>query len=704
MLKHAIFFSLSLAFLSAGEISVDLNDPICTLHSISTEHGGVIKTDNLRIQASNLELTDKDGNKVLKASKDLLVVYKDNYLVGDFFTYDFSTNSGELTNGTTMVNRVFVGGEKILFLSDGTIHAENAHVSTSEEKEPTWKVAAEKVHVTETTEAKGENVTFNVLNTPLLWIPTFSKTINPKYAVEPTTSYNIYFESGKGPLVSLNYKTLDRENLKIYTRGDIRAPYALKEPRSLGASFEVDWKSTDSNLTLKARNYYAYDLTINEKTSERVGSRYRAQGQYKGKHDSGKVESSCQWDLASDKDMDKDFPSRHMPIKTGFRTDAALKGRYDPAFLSLYVHPRMNGFEGFKQELPTFSAALKPYLIGSTGIISENFFKTGYINYAHAPSLAATVPDKRAGRFQSKHSLYKHFTLGNIHFLPKVGVDSLLHTNSPTGDAKGLLSVRYDLDAKTTFQKTYTHFTHQVEPYALFRNRTTPTLSSDQFYFFDLQDGFHRLNQVKLGLQNNLYTTSAFLPHANVGCNLFAYSFYRHPNFSSLFPKVGADLVWNLGRGKVHSEFGWNMEQNVYDYIHVGTGWTFSDNLAFSTEVRNRGPYNWRKCNGENFLLDYARPSSALILSPLSDRRSTLHNKLQFGIAPLWTLQLQNEMGWWQTGWDLYSAYGISLSTVISNAWVLQLNYDTKPTLIKTPGTFVPGRADWNFSFNLSLL
>lgn len=708
MLKKSTFLLLASMALNAKEVSVDLNDPVYKGSTISTDTGGIIQTDNLRIQADHIEFTDVDGSRNLRASKNLLVVYGDNFLVGDEFTYDFETKSGVLINGTSMLNNLFVKGEMIHFLQDGSIQAKNSYLTSEATNDPVWKVSAKDITIDEKTKAKGSDVTLNVYDKSVFWLPSMSRTINDKFKTTPTFGYQFNWESNNGPLLTLSYKVLDEKNLKLFTRIETRANasifgdnyYTFKpqaSPRSLGGSIGLEWKSDDKKQSMLTRNFYAFDLKQKPKSDLVYGHRYRIQGQYKGESLDKITESFCQWDVASDKDVGSHLPSHDLDIKTSYRSEAFVKMRYDQAFLSAFARPRLNAFNGEKQELPRLIAAFKPYEIPGTGIIVQNTLQASYIDYAYSPALNGAVPDFHSGRFQAEQSITRPFALGALSVIPKVGINGIIYTNSPSQDLQRQLVFHSDLDAKLSYEGTFENFSHLVEPFVEMKYRSTPSVSSDKVYVFGLSDGLSSLNQVKFGVSNSFFSFDMARP-TTIGCDIYGYSISSLPLSLEGIPKVGAELSYNLPKVSLKSTLGWNLLANQYDFANLFAGWTISDSVALSAELRSRGAYDFRKCDHDNFMLDLSRSMSELAVSSLSDPRTSFLARLQFEPVRLWTVQLQSQLGY-RPGGTYYADYGVNISTIISNLWLVKFSIGQKHFNPAPVGE--SRKLDYNFAISL---
>ena len=84
---------------------------------------------------------------------------------------------------------------------------------------------------------------------------------------------------------------------------------------------------------------------------------------------------------------------------------------------------------------------------------------------------------------------------------------------------------------------------------------------------------------------------------------------------------------------------GWDFIHNELDHYNVRTEWTYSPNFALAVEYRHRSPYDWRKADHTNFILDSYRSIQELRDSQLSDRRDTLLLHMFYRFHPSWALE-----------------------------------------------------------------
>ncbi len=673
-------------FGAAQEIRVDLNNPVYKNGSLSTHDGGIIEAGGMRIQAHSIEYIDKEDKHFLSAEGNLLIATPDKFFVGDSFTYNFITKEGLLKNGVTRIENVFMEGEKIIFRPDGTLSIVRALATTSESDPPVWSINATETTINEKTEVQAKDISLSLYNTHLLWLPKYSTVMNKNYIEEPAFTYRVFWEKKQGPLFLVRYRLLETETTSIFWRLEGRCKmdrnhYGIKGG---GTALEVNYESPNKAHTLEARNFYAYDTFYNDIKEDKYKHRYRIQGLYNGHSQDEKIESFARWDVLSDRYMRSDFPTQLFELSTLERTEAFIKARYDAAFVSLYARPRVNSFTGFQQELPTLKATFKPYVLGPTSIIMENQVKLSYLDYVYASELSPFVSDFHSSRFETKQNFYRPFFLGPLSITPHLGSDVIYY-----GDPSHLQAVgNYGVETSLSLWKNYSEGTHLIKPYAHYLGLANTYQGSSYHSVFSVQDGFHNLNQVKLGVLNTFTSSNPLLP--DLSFDLYGYHFLGTKSFTKVFPKTYSSFLLEYPSCAFTSTLGWNSEKNCFDHTNFRFGLTVNEYLALSLELRYRGPYDWRKNSPDNFILDVTHPIEDLRLSPLSDERTTFLAKWEIKIPPLWTIDIYNHVGW-RPHEPFYHESKVDLYTIISNTWRLRLSYTRT----------VDGNA---FSFGINLL
>lgn len=673
MFKEILFgfcFTCFFSSLSGEQVSLELKNPRATKKSLCTDEGGTLTADELRVQAKEIHYYENNqGEKIVEAKGDLFIIYHKKFFLADSITYNISEQRGILRNANGFAEGLFFGGKEVTLNPDGSLDAASAFVTTSDTELPEWSVRSDNIHMDERYQVRAEKPTLNVGQSPVLWLPSYTLGINQRFKPkESRLKFHTRWEAKQGPLLLARFRAWDSEELKIHLRGE----YRIK--RGGGGAVELDYIPDHKRQNLQMRNFYAYDTFYNDNNPNKLRSRYRLQGIYSGKSIDKKWELFARWDALSDKNMRSDFPTQLFELSTLERTEGYVKAYYDSVFSSLYGRPRINPFRGFKQELPTLTVTPKPLSLGKTGAVFDNAFRLAYLEYSYADNLEHLVPNFRSSRLETKQQIYRPFHFSGVTLTPQAGFRGIFYSNNPQHQAIGQAIAHYGLDAQTSFGKNYTQFQHTLTPYASFSGYTKPTAPPGQVYIFSLQDGWNSLNQLKVGLRQLFFSQAHFSPKPTFSTDLYAYNFFDAPTLTAPFPKLGWTTTTHLSTMMLGTYCGYNLQVNALDFANVLLGMTINDYLAFTAEVRHRGPYYWRKNDYDNYLLDVTRPIDALATSPLSDLRTTFRCKWQLQLAPLWTLRVLNHVGW-RPNKPFYHESKVEVQTYLSNTWKLRCTY-----------------------------
>ena len=702
MSKFCFFISLFLATrLFSEEVTVDLKNPTYKGKLLVTEEGGVIQANRLRIQAREFSYSHEASAHVVEAKGDLLIAYHHKFFVGDSFSYNFETKEGTIKNGVCMIDNFFTGGKNIYIHADGSIEVEDAFFTTTETNPPYWQAKAKHVSVDNRTTLKANHLTLQIQKVPVFWFPSYSTTIKKEFKREPVVSYRLLLENRQDPLVILRTKIWDRYGAKIYVRGEARLRFGTNWSNFFGAenlngtsgggALEVDYKAPERNIQFQTNNFYAYDTLYNSPDPNAIGNRYRLQGLYKGLNDAKNIETFARWDKLSDRYMRRDFPTTLFEVATLERTEAFIKARFDPVFSSLYTRPRLNNFRGFKQELPTAIFAVKPYNIGNTNAVLENYFKLAYLEYSYASTIGPVVQDFGSARLETKQRLFYPLPFRYFQITPEVGLSAIYYSNNQNNKDAAQLTANYSVDVHTSIEKSFANLKHIATPYATYSGLSKPTSPIGNHYIFGIEDGYNRLNQFRYGLKNDFFTTNTYQLLPRYSADLFAYTFLETASFTKPLNKVFLDLVLNYPRMSFNTNFSYNVQADSIDHANFSLAYTINEYFSLFGAIKHRSKYDWKKNNHENYILDVSRTIPELLASPLSDQRNILHAKAECRIAPFWTLQVENYLGK-RPNEPFYQQTKLTLDTIVNNTWKLSASY-----------LFTTGK-DSKFGFNASLI
>lgn len=654
------------------EFIINLKEPVFSHGVITTDQGGVVESEGIRIQARKIEYTNRieNGNPVQRivAEGDLMMEYSEHAFVGERLEYDFVTKTGTLFEGKTFVDVWFLGGERIDLQCDGTYLIYNAFVTTCESQDNTWEISAGKVKITKDYLLSARNIRFRFEKFPVLWLPSFKS--NLKFFKDPPIRYKLKWDKSIGPRVTMRYRVFSWEHYNLYFRLDYRLKHGF------GAAIESDYYSEDGRTTFLTKSYGAHDKLVQD---ERGWKRYRLQGLYEKFSEDDKTHVYMSYDKFSDDKMPGDFKSNDFEVNTQERTILRIDHREYSSFGNFTFQPRVNRFQSLNQELPLINIGIRPFEIGRSGIISENRVNAGYLNYTYNSVLHEFIHDRHAVRVETKNQVYRPIPLGPVTITPRAGIDAIFYNNGPHRSSIGQGVLTYGCEANTRLYRSYDCFKHMAEPYALYQGISQPLAGINDHFIFNIDDGYARVNLIRAGVRNSLffYDRSPFVPLFTG--DVFTYLFIKDPRLPKTFAKLYTSVGMNLSSIAIKGCVGWNAEENVWDFANIRTDWTVNEDLAFGVEFRHRSRFDWRKADHENFILDFARSVSELLDSPLSDGRNTLLTRLHMRITPRISCHFQSHHGWGRKNEPGYNAMKLDLLTLLGCSWQLRLSLRYNP-------------------------
>jgi hypothetical protein len=652
----------------AQEFEVNLKNPTFSNGVITTEEGGTVSAPNMKIQARKITYTNRIENGIavqkIEAEGDLLMEYGERAFVGKKLEYNFITKTGSIWEAKTYVDVWFLGGERIDLAEDGTFLFYNAYITTCESQGGGWDIHAHSMTITKQHLLSAKNIQLRLGKLPIFWFPRVKANLN--FMKDSPIRYKLKWDKGLGPRLSMRYRFFSWEEFKAYIRFDYRL---TKGP---GLALETDYRPLTQRTIFRTRSYGAYDKSWPD---EKTNKRYRFQGLYQYSSPSGKSFVHAIYDKLSDDKMPGDFKSDDFEVNTQQRT-RFFASHHEKQFLSSFsLQPKINRFQTINQELPYVTTNIHPFRLGKTGIIWDNFFNAGYLDYNFTGSLSDFVSSTQSARLETRNQVYRPFRLSKFTLTPNVGFVGIYYTDNPARRSVGQALFNYGGTASTYLFKSIGRYEHMLEPYATFTGLSRPSAGINDHFYFSIDDGLAKLKLLRVGLRNRFYNsrTACFL--APLTADIYTYGFFGDRTYNLTFPKTYLDLTWSQPSYALYGGVAWNQEENVLDYSNVRGLFTINADLAFTTEFRHRSKYDWRKVDHQNFILDATQTIPNLLRSPLSDRRNTLLFKLFGRIMPGFTFAVQSHHGWGRKKEPAYSEFKIEFFKMITCSWQLKFAY-----------------------------
>jgi hypothetical protein len=543
----------------------------------------------------------------------------------------------------------------------------NAFVTTCEGTDPFWKISAKSASLEEGSLLKISSVSVNFFDVPLFWLPSFKTNLKVLYT--PPIRYNVVWDKGLGPRITMRYRAFAWEDFGLFLRLDYRL---TKGP---GGAIESEYFSPSGKTTFVTRTYGAFDKEV---VDENGWKRYRIQGLIHHESFDDKTLVHATYDKYHDLKMISDFPSSDFEIDTQKRTQFLLRHQEDITFASIFVEPRLNPFESINQKLPMAKAGIRPLSIGNSGILSENRVSVGYLDYVYAHKLANAYPalhETHSARLETMNRIYRPFTAGPLQITPSAGIRAIFYNNNPYNESIGQGVITYGGTAQAPFYRKYSSYRHVIKPYVEYEGLSHPKARLDQHYNFSLADGLYQINSLKMGLCNTLASrNSSFFP-PSLTLDLYTYAFFNDTSFSLLCPKGYLLASWNNPSYFLNANTCWNFQEQLLDFANLRAEITISARIAFALEFRHRSRFDWRKADHESFILDMARSIASLEESSLSDKRNTFLTQIQFDISPTWSCYISSHHGWGRLDQPAYHSYKIDLLTLLASHWKLKSSY-----------------------------
>jgi hypothetical protein len=681
MKRWLIPLTLALATSFAEDYNINLKDPVFTQGTISTDQGGVISNAELRIQARHIEYTNRVENgiatKKVVAEGDLLLEYNGRIFIGRRLEYDLITKTGTMLEGRTSTDYWFVGGDEIELQADGSFWISNAYLTTVEGQGAWWELRSSKININSNSLLSAKNIKIKFFNIPIFWFPSFK--FDLKLIKDSPIRYKMIWDQILKQKISMRYELFSTETFSLFGRLDYRF---RKGP---GAAIETDYHSLDERTLFQTKNYGAWDKLVDD---EQGNKRFRLQGVVTTHSTDEKTKFYMAYDRLSDDKMPQDFKSDDFELNTQKRTILWVSHHQDNYFTHFTLQPRINYFQSINQQLPLFNVSLRPLPLGNSGIISDNSFSAGYLNYVYSRELAKTLHASQAGRFETCNTLYRHFNWGAVNFTPAAGFTGIFYSNNPHHHSTGQALWIYEFDLNSKLYKSYPSFKHVLEPYVRFNGITAPTSPNHSHFIFSIEDGYSQQNLFRSGVYQAFYPKGkSLLP--DITLDLYSNLFLGPTKFNRGLPKLYLTGEFTYPTWHIASDIIYNMQELLFDRTNIRTEWTISEAAAFGVEFRHRSKYDWRKSDHDNYMLDIDRRIDELIHSPISDGRDTILSRFQFRFSPLWTCHIETHHGWGRRNEPRYDSYEIKLATLLTGRWQLSVGYKY------TPGV----KSEWIFPY-----
>lgn len=639
--------------------NLSLNDTVFETHS-----GAIVIGDGIRLQAKNIsytrDLSSEKKTHTILAEGDVMIIYDHRIFIADKVQYNFIEKTGLLYNATTYDNLWFISGKKVTLEKDYTVKINKAILTSSEHSTPEFALHAKSLTLKpqNSLSAKGLKITY--LNFPLIYFPYFYTSLGTNE--DSKINYKLTWDSGQGPKFSMRYQIFSNEVSDLFFRFDFRIK------RGIAGAIEGSYLPDSKLVDFRSKNYLAHDTFFNDNNPNQKRTRYRLQGILNARNETENFKAFLRYDKYSDVNMPLDFNADDFELNTALKTELIIQNSDPLLSTNFYLRPKINSFQGFKQEIPTLKLGFKPLNIGKTGAIFENNCNFSYLNYQYNQSLLIPIPSYHSGRLELHETIKRPFNLFYLNLTPWVGYDGIFYSNSPSSTPSFENLLLYGISANTLLKSSSGNFSHLIKPYADFF--TLKPLSLKNHYLFSYDDGFDPYQVLKVGLSNHFY-------YNTLKCDLdiYALRFYNQTNLKNNFPKVGFNFDVDQESVYFYSKCIYNTENQVFDQANFGMKWTINQYVALKTEFRHRGKYGFRKVDYDDYTLDVTQNTSDLLISPISSPRNAANASLQINISRSTQLRYESNIGWARKNQPSYHEFRFDLLKMIATNWRLRVSF-----------------------------
>ena len=660
----ALFSSLAAVEIPAevGDLQIELTDPTLKSNILRCTEGGIIQSDAFRLQAKTI-IYDKNS-ETIEAKNDLMLIYDKRLFIGDSFYYDLKQKKGVLTHGKTYDNLWIVGGKTIHFAPDRSVTIDDAFMTASETDPPDYALKAKEIKLDESSQIAAKKVQFQFKKVPLFYLPFFQ--MNMREMRDARIRYSARVIEKQGFFATMRYNFFSNEDLDLFLR------LTLRTSRGLSGAFESDYHSILHDLNYRTKNYLGHDTFWNDKNPNKKRTRWRVQGDFDFVTPNKMTSVEGRYDWISDRNLIDDMPTDNFEFQTSKKTELMVN-HIDPIVVTDgYFQPRINSFQGFKQDLPTVNLAFHPLQLGPTKMVMENNLSTSFLEYEFPKDEFHHISPFRSFRFQTDQKIYRPFDFSFLSITPHVAYKGVGYSNSP--EERGVMAniVEYGAQASTHISRRFNKMGHIMTPYAKF-DSFHPIKMKDH-YIFDLRDGFEKIDELKVGVQNELYILK-HMEKPRFNLDLYALRFFNTPQLTGQFSKLGAEVALNFPSFSIGGNLLYNDIDKVFDEANVGTKWTMNRYFAVGLDYFHRSKYAYRKVDHHNYMLDVTRSAEDLLSTPISDQRNLFLSKLELQLPPNWTLRTRWELGWARGEQPAYSIFRVDLIRMLDSRWKMRFSY-----------------------------
>lgn len=645
-----------------SSMSLDFSSPYYENGVFKTDQGGIIESEDFRLQAEEISYKKTENKHVVEAKKHILFQYKNQAYLAEKLTFDFEKKTGTLTNLITFVSPFYLESQEAFLQKNGSALVKGTQLTTSDTGNYHWQMSADTITIfPEKSLLDFEGVCIRFFSVPL-WLPSFH--LNMKQFSPSLLRYNLTWDKGSGPRLSARYRAYSWENLAIFLRGEYRLSTGF------GGAIETEYQPSNKKDFLITKSYLASDVIPTNLQKDR---RYRLQGL--GKTFYNDLTFQISWDKYSDPLMPGDFTSQDFEINTEKSTYFSTNYFPEPLSIQALFVPRLNDFQTIYERLPRFSLRTRPFEWGNWLFTSE--ISTGYEKIAYADSLENLLEDRSSGKIHFQQTALYSKAFGPLNTSTKFLGYGTYYTKGLKEKNPFYGQLAYDFSLNSSGKKSFSNWIHVTTPYTNFQGYSPSTSSLDEHIIFSLEDGLDELHMWNIGWKNILFRENSL---SRLSLDLFSRYFFSPEKAAK--PPFRVHMNASLDFSKVFVQWinAYDLRRNSLDNTDLSIEWTFSENAALSFDFFYRSKYYFRKAIKERFFLENTRSFEELLSSPLSDKRATFLTKGFFRVTPFSSIKFELRKGFFRKDEPSYIEGKIEAKTLLVANCEFALSYEHTET------------------------
>lgn len=664
------------------DFQIDLVNPSYERGGLFSSQGGVVWTENFRLQASEILQKETDEGTFIEAHGQVLLFLNGYLLTGEHLTYNLSTKSGTLQNGVLGLGNWCVGGKKIILFPDQSIQLERAWVSSDPSSDDTWQVSASKVVLQKSQRLRLKNLSLRFLGMPVFLVPQLITT--PESLSHQPVEYNVVWKGSKKRKAAVRYRFYNDHGFQFWTR--------LEYLIGRGPGIGLDGQANIDDSLLRVNNFMARDNSI---VDPDLKTRYRFKGHYE-RDLSPTASLNIYYDRYSDSSVPSDYSYTQFDSLQEGQTKLVARDQ-KPSFIHQLTHQiKINPFQTVKKQLPSYFYT--PHTLNSPWKTPwEKWFSIR--SHARAEYLSYDFRDRSPLNNYHSSRLYAQgfadipLSYQGLCVTPSLGYLISSYNKSAQGQGASLMAPTASLNMQMQWTKSGA-YTHCVQPYAYTHWIGDPLKSIDEHYIFDFRDSLTKQLIQQLGIKQNWYRGTKPLAMAYIQSVWIRGGPYKAPDIKERqkgSQHYEGSVFWYVtDRWRLVTEGQWGRSDKSPRSWNVRSEHTWTKQFANAFEFRSRNSRAWRKSSPDDYSLESYRGEEFLRHSRLSDARNTTLTQWIYQPSPNWALRFDTAHGWNRAAFKAYSQYCMGISTDLGASWRLQLQ------VCKTP-------QDWDWRLRIDL-